>query len=167
MTIPPPSLATRDYRDLMERLASRLTDVRFLNGFPEHVPVFLETVFQHSRWTVRIFAKGFEVLEDPRVQHELTQYIYRPGRSLKLLLQNPIGVPNHLTQLIPHVEVRQAVGTYAQDHAKLFMVMDDCGFRFEHEPDQVVANFNERKTCRQLIEAFDKAFEMGTVYALS
>lgn len=162
-----PDLATRDYRHLLIELVETRVNARFLNGMPGHIPVFFETMFQHAQGQVRIFAEGFGVLEDRRVAVAMRQFIWRPGARLKLLLQNPVGYPQSIQALSPFVEVKKAVGTYAAEDAKRFAVMDDCGFRFEHSPERVVANFNERDTARTLIAAFDKAFAMGSVYPIA
>jgi hypothetical protein len=165
---------TRAYRRLIRDLARMRLNARVSNGFPEHAAILFEAMFRHAKDEVRIFTGSLStnVYGQKPLVRAAERFLQRPGTSLKVLFEEPAdcdALQEHplLVALNDEaagaLELRQAVGSYAVKGAKHFAVMDDCGFRFEHDHDatQAIANFNEPDVARKLLGAFDSAFEMG------
>lgn len=169
-------MKNHEYREIIEKFARERINKRVSNGAPAHASVLLETMFKHAVAEMRIFTKELNgsVFGEQHMIDAATRFLGKPYSSMKILLQegkDEAWAKDHpLFKAIakmgePHgkVEVVNASGSYAENDANHFAVMDNDGYRFEfdHEKCKAVANFNEPKVAKDLISAFDKAFELS------
>ncbi len=161
-----------EYRKLIEELAEKRANRRVPNGHPEHASILLETMFKRAEHDVRIYTGALNetVYGRPGLIEALKRFIARPGARLRVLLQDqhdaawvksqPMIKALYEKNRRDNVEVAVATGVYATNKAKHFSVMDDCGFRFEHDHSQTqaVANFNEPEIALELASVFDIVF---------
>lgn len=171
----------REYREIIERFARNKVDARIPNSLPLHAAVLIETMFRTATSEMRIFSRQLDevVYGREEVLGAVARFVSIPYTTLKILLQKPqdgswlehnalIGMLDTLCKdrTCGKVVIRNAVGSYAQDDANHFAVMDDDGFRYEtsHDNTQAVANFNEPKTAKELASAFDIAFGISKAH---
>ncbi len=163
-----------DYRQLIEELARKSMNQRVSNGQPQHAAILLETMLKRARESVRIFTGELspEAYDAPGLVEAALQFVGKHGSRLRILLQErhtrewtmgrPLvkSVDVNKANLCGTLEVRCATGAYAGPAAHHFAVMDEQGYRFEHDHSKMraTANFNEPKVARSLITAFDLAF---------
>lgn len=168
-----------EYKKLIGRLAEKRVNQRVPNGLPEHAAVLLETMFSYAVAEMRIFSGDLHeiVFGKPPVLEAVSVFTSRPYSKLQILLQRPkdeswmgshplivrmreIAQSNRVHGTF---EIRNAAGSYASPKAHHFSVMDNDGYRFEldHDNTKAVANFNEPKVARNLINAFDEAFKIA------
>ncbi|OGT89435.1 MAG: hypothetical protein A2286_06105 [Gammaproteobacteria bacterium RIFOXYA12_FULL_61_12] len=168
-----------EYERLIERLAAERTKQRVPNGLPEHAAVLLKTMFTYANSEIRVYSGDLSeiVFGNPPLLEAVSSFISRANSKLRILLQNakddawldshPLTVRmRKLAQsgvIHGSFDIRNASGSYADADAHHFTVMDQDGYRFEleHEHTKAIANFNEPKVARNLIKAFDEAFEIA------
>lgn len=166
-----------EYRTIIERFARDRIDARVPNGLPQHASILIETMFRSATAEIRIFSRELDekVFGSSEIKNAVIKFISnKPYANLKILLQknhDEKWINNHflvnaikqIDGLHGRVEIRNAAGSYAKDDTNHFAVMDNDGFRFEldHDNCKAVANFNEPKTAKKLITAFDEAFKIS------
>lgn len=168
-----------EYREIIERFARDRVDTRVPNGTPLHASILIETMFNSATAEMRIFTRELDadVFGKAEIKKAVSKFISKPYANLKILLQrsqNEDWVKSHplikmlneinVCGLHGKVEIRNAIGSYAKDDANHFAVMDNDGFRFEldHDKCKALANFNEVKTAKKLVQIFDQAFDIAT-----
>lgn len=163
------------YRDLIHHLARHKINSRIANGKAEHAAALFEGMFRTAENEVCIFTRNLEprVFDQPRVAKAAWWYMQNPAAKLNILVQDQSGLATReIVKLarLPRrkgiVQIRLAAGSYRQNDAKHFAVMDGRAFRFEfdHENCSAIANFNEPGVASELQTAFLAAFSMGTIY---
>lgn len=165
-----------EYREIIEQFARDRVDQRVSNGMPMHAKILLETIFKTAAAEVRIFTGELNesVFGDKELKRSVKKFLSKPYSNLQILIQKENDndwmskhpfisfIKSLESSEVPHgsVEIRFAQGAYSSDEAKHFSVMDNDGYRFEHDHSNTlaVANFNEPKTAQQLRLVFDVAF---------
>lgn len=167
-----------EYRDIIERFARDRVDARVPNGLPLHASILIETMFKSATAEMRIFTRELDTAVFGRddIMAAVEKFIGRPYATLKILLQKPqdekwavdhplVAKLNAFSQSSSHGSfvIRNAVGSYANNDANHFAVMDNDGFRYEldHDHCKAMANFNEPKTAKKLVEVFEQAFDIS------
>lgn len=173
-----------EYRRVIAYLASNRINVRIPNGLPQHASILIETMFSNAAGEMRIFTQELneDVFGKPKVLQAARKFLSKPYANLSILLQRPNNI-DHFKEhplfrvfselkdsnsLHGAVLVKNAAGSYSEDGANHFAVMDNDGFRFEtdHKKCKAIANFNDSKTAKKLIAAFDSAIELSKVEPL-
>jgi hypothetical protein len=163
---------TRDYRRLIQKLATNQLNQRIPNGMPAHAAILFETMFQTAKEDVRIFTGDLnpKAYASPELGKAANAFVAAPRHRLHILLQHPQDA-SWLTRqalvecllsngrLPENFQVRCATGPYATS-ARHFAVMDQCGYRYEtnHDECKAFANFNEPEVATMLAASFDVAF---------
>jgi len=165
-----------EYREIIERFARERVNQRVPNGLPQHASVLMETMFRNATAEMRIYSGELHdgVFGSPAMISSVESFLSKPYASMKILLQkqkdgswlNSHALVQAIKQLKePHgrAEIRCAQGVYATDSANHFAVMDNDAYRFEldHNATKAVANFNEPRVAKDLLTAFDRAFDIA------
>lgn len=165
-------MAVDAYREIIEHFAQNHIDARISNGMVQHASALIETMLDHAKVEVRIFTGTFDraFYGKTKIVEAAQRFLSRPYARLRILIQKgaaPAELKAHpmvraiqsMQGVHGEIEIWAAVGSYMEEDADHFTVMDSDGFRFEthHEECKAVANFNEPKTAKKLVEAFDKA----------
>ncbi len=166
-----------EYRKLIEELASKSINQRVSNGQPLHAGILLETMLKRARSRVCIFSGNLDpaAYDQPGILDAVVQFMRRSGARLRILLQETqareLLMQKPLVRILDEnkatamgvTEIRCAKGPYSTPRAHHFSVMDDHAYRFEvdHAKMQAFANFNEPKVAKDLLTAFDQAFDIA------
>lgn len=159
------------YRRVIARLAKGRVFQEIPNEHPMHAAILIEAMFDNAVQDVRIFTGklAMQTYDQPELVQAAKRFIDRPGSRLRVLIQHPMTrgdlEPSQLFQALKgtRAEFRTATGSYRDDDANHFAVMDDIAYRFEleHEHTRAIANFNDPENARNLVAVFDSAFSMG------
>lgn len=170
-----------DYRKIIQRLASDQVNERIPNGAPQHASILIETMFNHAVAEMRIFSKALtnDVYATDEIVDAAKAFFSKSYARLFILLQKkPTSeiewIKEHKLLLAlreidnpksdyRNIQIRYAKGSYTEDDANHFAVMDNDAFRYEldHNNRTAVANFNEPETAKSFIKAFDRAFDLA------
>lgn len=168
---------TREYRRLIQRLASSQLNQRIPNGMPAHAAILFESMFEIAKEDVRIFtgelsAKAYGQPELAKAardfvvghRHACLRILFQKPQEVAWIMRQPL-VESLLEKgrLPENFQMRFAKGPYSNS-VKHFAVMDQRGYRFEtdHDNCKAFANFNEPEVATKLAESFDVAFAKAT-----
>jgi len=165
-----------EYRTRISRLISSRSPESVLNGSADHAAVLVERMFAGAQTSMRILTRQF----NPAVYgaDDLCDYAFRfaakPVSMTRILIED--AEPERLYN---HPFVVQARGNTniefrhlpAEKSAALeinFSVMDDTGYRFEHDKNVpvAVASFGDVKLPERLNQFFDEMWEESHVIDL-
>lgn len=170
------------YRTAVQNYARDGVDYLFHNRGDEHALIILSNIFRNARSHIRIVAnrlyndevvnteeyigsmKAFLDQKDTRLsifittkptKEEVTQY--GPETTFYWMLYN------HPAYRQGRVEIKEGQGSFFKNpdgRQVNFCTGDDRMFRLENniEERQAIANFNDERSTRQLIEAFDSVY---------
>lgn len=167
-----------EYKRMIKLFADGKIAIRIPNGRPEHASILMQAMFENATSTVRIFTRDLneKIYGSAEMLKAVRSFIDRPNSCLKILFQNNQSLSlveqhpllkeiTNITSSGQHgtIEIKNAVGSYANNAANHFAVMDNDAFRYEtnHDGCKAVANFYEPKIAKNLIQAFDSAFSMA------
>lgn len=177
MTVP-----LKDYRQYLEGLAEKKSNILFSNGGKEYASILMSVLFANTSQEAVIFCEGFgpELVSTEDYRDALNRYLDQ-GKGLKVLLNNTEHLDEDPIQLLlseknrrenPESiqiraitpEGRQQIKDQFNGSVNNFAVFDSEKFRLEYDPAEYTAfgSFNRPEDAKLLRGLFDRVFESAT-----
>ena len=162
------------YARELDRALKRTEEFANFNKDIQHASIVVCTAFRHAKAKIRLLSHELDpvLYASPWFETEVKAFLDRGGK-LEILLESKVSEQDHpLMKMAAHepdkIDVRQVSDEFQRrtQYPFNFMVVDDIGYRFEHdrtEPAAVFAFHSDNEihieNTKRLVEWFDTVFE--------
>ncbi len=162
------------YRDAILVCAQNRINFEFDNGTVEHAAAITEAMLLTAQDSFKLYTGSFDpgFYGREELVKALQDFLERESfAQVRVLVQKASeSYDDHPWVKVAkasnaEIEIRNAVGNYAEDEVHHFSIVDSKGYRYEHDREvKAKANFYDVSIASKLEKVFDKAFDLAKTH---